>query len=193
MTTGDETEAAKTSPQVATPAPSAPEPPPQLPQPPKTPFDAAAKVVRAVQLKAVRFRAVSARALEGSASITENVTFDAATKFLKPTLTLGEGEFSTETTLLFQLSGKEAGSESVSASYASITATLEAAYTFKPSTPSFSDEELRAFAFCYCPFHVWGYWREFVQSSLARLDLPQFTIPLYLIEQAPKMVQEKFD
>jgi hypothetical protein len=159
----------------------------------KTPFQAAAKVVRAIHLSAVRFRAVSARALDGATTIPENVAFDAGTKFLKPVVVVEEGGFSAKTTLLFQLGGKEAGSESSNASYASISATLEAVYTFKPDATQFSEEEIRDFAFCYCPFHVWGYWREFVQSSLARLDLPQFTLPLFLIEQAPKMVQEKLD
>ena len=56
---------------------------------------------------------------------------------------------------------------------------------------SYSFHDLKDFALCYCPFHVWGYWREFVQSSLARLDLAQFTLPLFLIGQAPQMVQDR--
>ena len=77
--------------------------------------------------------------------------------------------------------------------YAVIQATLEARYSLKPDTPIFDEEDLKNYALCYCPFHVWGYWREFVQSSLARLDLPQITIPLFLIHQAPQLVQDKLN
>lgn len=168
--------------------------PPQAEQPkPKTPFEAAAKVVRSIQLEAVRFHAVSARALEPSHAIPTDITFAASTKFLQPTVMSTEDGFSTETTLVFQVSGQTPGGESPTNPYAVIQATLEARYKLKPDAPKFGEDVLKDFALCYCPFHVWGYWREFVQSSLARLDLPQFTIPLFLIHQAPQMVQDKLD
>ena len=159
---------------------------------PNTPFEAAGAVVRSVQLEDVRFHAVSARALEASRAMPEDVAFVASTRFLRPTVkSTGDG-FSTQTTLAFQVGGQTPGGEPLNP-YAVIQATLEARYSLKSGTQIFGEEDLKDFALCYCPFHVWGYWREFVQSSLARLDLPQFTIPLFLIHQAPQMVQDKLD
>ena len=159
---------------------------------PNTPFEAASKVVRSTQLEAVRFHAVSARALEASRAMPEEVTFVASTRFLRPTVkSTGDG-FSTQTTLVFRVGGQTPDGEPPNP-YTVIQATLEARYRLKSGAPRFGEEDLMNFALCYCPFHVWGYWREFVQSSLARLDLPQFTIPLFLIHQAPQMVQDQLD
>jgi hypothetical protein len=94
--------------------------------------------------------------------------------------------------LIFRLAGTLPSSEE-STTLAIVRATITAGYRFKPSSEEVSEEELRNFALCYAPFHVWGYWREFVQNSLARLHLPTVTIPLFLIQQAPNMVQEKID
>ena len=157
----------------------------------KEPFAAAAKVVRSVQLIAVRFSACSAQLLESIDVIPDEVDLSVSIKFLTPTILPVNDGFSTKTTLLFQMGGKHG--EGSPKPYAVVRATLEARYDLKPDTPRFSDGDLRDFALCYCPFHVWGYWREFVQSSLARLDLPQITVPLFLIVQAPQMVRDKLD
>ena len=34
------------------------------------------------------------------------------------------------------------------------------------------------------PFNSWGYWREFVQSSLSRLGYPPLTLPLFRVQLA---------
>jgi hypothetical protein len=160
---------------------------------PRTPFDAAAKVVRCIHLATVKFGAFSAQALETSDAIPEDVVFAASTKFLRPTVMPTDGGFSTTTTLVFQVGGRMPGAESPPSPYALIRATLEARYDLKPNSPTFSEDDLNDYALCYCPFHVWGYWREYVQSSLARLDLPQFTLPLFLIDKAPGMVTDRLD
>ena len=154
----------------------------------RTPFTAAAKVVKHVQLAAIHFGDFSARAMDAEA-IPEEEKIAASTVFLKPTCSRSGEGFSTKTLLNFQMKGSGDGAKL----YAVASATLEATYTLKPEAPSFEDEDLDDFALCYCPFHVWGYWREFVQSSLARLDLPQVTVPLFLIAQAPQMVRDKLD
>jgi hypothetical protein len=157
----------------------------------KTPFEAAAKVVLATQLATVRFRAISARALEAADAIPKEVNFATTTKFLRPSVASTQGGFYTKTTLVFQIGGKLPDSDSTPTPYAVIQATVEVRYNLKPEAPEFSKDDLEDYALCYCPFHVWGYWREFVQSSLARLDLPQITVPLFLIQQAPQMVQDR--
>lgn len=178
------------TPEVVTPPPV--ETPPAAPKP-RTPFDAAAKVVQSVQLAAIHFSACSAQALETARAIPDDASLSASTKFLKPTIALVDGGFSTTTTLLFEVSGRLPDAVASPTPYAVIRATIEARYTLKPDAAKFSDDDLKDYALCYCPFHVWGYWREFVQSSLARLDLPQLTIPLFLIAQAPQMVQDKLE
>lgn len=160
---------------------------------PRSAFATAAKVVRAVQLHSVRFGAFSAHALENVDAIPEADTFSVTTKFLRPSVDVTENGFATRTTLLFRLGPTQSGEASSSKPYAVIQATLSASYGLKPDSPEFSKDDLADYALCYCPFHVWGYWREFVQSSLARLDLPQVTIPLFLINQAPEMVQDSLD
>jgi hypothetical protein len=162
---------------------------------PTGPFDAAAKVVRAVQLSGIHFSSCSAHALDAADTITNDVDLAASTRFLRPIVARSDEGFSTKTTLLFQLGGKSTDAEqpSTTTPYAVIRATIEASYRLKPDAPRFSDDEVKDYALCYCPFHVWGYWREFVQSSLARLDLPQLTVPLFLISQAPQMVQDSLD
>ena len=80
-----------------------------------------------------------------------------------------------------------------------VKATLEALYVFKDDAPDFNDEQLRTFALHYCPFHVWGYWRElgdwreFVHSSLARLEFPPLTVPLFQIDMAQAFVVDEVD
>lgn len=168
-------------------------PPAAVETKPRTPFTAAAKVVLCTNLAAVHFAGFSAQALEPADAIPEDVVFEASTRFLHPTVTPTDDGFLTKTTLVFQVRGRRPDSESSSTPYATIRATLEARYLLKPGSAEFGEDDLKDYALCYCPFHVWGYWREFVQSSLARLDLPQFTIPLYLIHQAPQMVRDRVD
>ena len=161
--------------------------------PKPTPFDAAAKVVRVVQLTTIHFSACSAQALETADAIPDDVDLVPSMKFSTPTVVVVDDCFSTSTTLLFQVGGKLPEAEGALKPYAVVRATIEAKYKLKPDAPKFSDDDLKDYALCYCPFHVWGYWREFVQSSLARLDLPQITVPLFLIAQAPQMVQDQLE
>ena len=77
--------------------------------------------------------------------------------------------------------------------YVVVKAMLEASYAFKDGSPDFTDEQLKTFALHYCPFHVWGYWREFVHSSLARLEFPSLTIPLFQIDMAQAFVVDEVD
>jgi hypothetical protein len=192
MTTDQTPTTPEQTPPAAIPTPSAVAPKTE-PRPKTPPFDAAARVVQVVQLASIHFSACSAQALEAADAIPEDVNFSASTRFLTPGVTLLDDGFATTTTLLFQVGGKMPDAEAPPKPYAVIRATIEAKYNLKPESPKFSDDDLKDYALCYCPFHVWGYWREFVQSSLARLDLPQITVPLFLIAQAPQMVQDKLE
>src|SRR4051794_10791530 len=93
---------------------------------PRTPFEAAARVVRTIQLTGVRFQAFSARAVVHPAAIPEGVSLAATTKFLRPTIARSEGGFSSRTTLVFQVSGSSAPEDHKP--FGTIQATLEAEY-----------------------------------------------------------------
>lgn len=41
------------------------------------------------------------------------------------------------------------------------------------------DEDLDSFALINGCYNAWSYWREFVQSSLARLEMPMVTVPTF--------------
>lgn len=58
-----------------------------------------------------------------------------------------------------------------------LEATFELEYTL-PSDLNASDEELNAFARLNGLFNAWPYFREFVQASMARMQLPPLVLPL---------------
>lgn len=159
---------------------------------PNAPFQAAKKVIMALELDRVRFSSFSAQGLVGPDNIPDATSFGASTKFLRPVVERHEGGFNATSTLVFQLTGQR-GEDSETESFAVVRATFETVYAFKRDSNDFSDDDLRDFALCYCPFHAWGYWREFVQSSLSRMDLPAVTVPLYRIDMALKLVKDQID
>ena len=61
---------------------------------------------------------------------------------------------------------------------AEIRGTFELSYEI-PDDESFSSEELDAFAQVNAVFNAWPYWRELVQTSLARMSMPILTVPVF--------------
>lgn len=49
------------------------------------------------------------------------------------------------------------------------------------SNEKLSQEQMEAFAERNVGYHVWPYWREYVQSSCMRLNIEPIEIPLYLV------------
>ena len=66
---------------------------------------------------------------------------------------------------------------------AEIRGTFELLYRI-PADEDFSSEELAAFAQINAVFNAWPYWREFVQTSLARMDMPVLTVPVFRIHRS---------
>lgn len=66
-----------------------------------------------------------------------------------------------------------------------ITATFEGRYT---SDVKIDEQSIQAFSDNNVGYNVWPFWREFVQSSCARIGLPNYiTIPLYrLVKVSPE-------
>lgn len=123
----------------------------------------------------------------------------ASTNFSRPIVdTIGESKdtgFRATSTLLFRLDASSPSSDQSDEieSCVVVKATLEASYVCKDDAANFTDEQLKAFALHYCPFHVWGYWREFVHSSLARLEFPALTVPLFQIDMAQALVTDEVE
>jgi hypothetical protein len=66
-----------------------------------------------------------------------------------------------------------------------ITATFAAHYLLRADADV--DQILSAleeFAGCNVGYHVWPYWREYVQSTCARLGIPPVPVPLYRVPAA---------
>jgi hypothetical protein len=60
-----------------------------------------------------------------------------------------------------------------------VDATFELVYSYPPDTqPVPTPEELQAFADTNSLMNCWPYWRELVQSMVARMNLPPITVPL---------------
>ena len=129
----------------------------------------------------------------------DNARLQASTNFLRPGVDLlgdeEDGGFKATSTLVFRLDLRSLSSDEDGDSEPCVVvkATLEASYAFKDSAPVFTEEQLKTFALHYCPFHVWGYWREFVHSSMARLEFPPLTVPLFQIDMAQAFVVDEVD
>ena len=54
-----------------------------------------------------------------------------------------------------------------------------------------NESQLEAFAKLNGIYNVWPYWREYVQSSSARMGLPPVVLPVLTVEAIQKMAQEK--
>lgn len=59
-----------------------------------------------------------------------------------------------------------------------IKAKFEATYLSQKEVDANAISE---FGKCNVGYHVWPYWREFVQSSCVRMDIPIVTVPFYRI------------
>lgn len=68
------------------------------------------------------------------------------------------------------------GSETEEPTLISIKASFSALYLLKAKL---SDECLKEFGHHNVPYHVWPYWREYAQSTLARMGLKPVNIPFY--------------
>jgi hypothetical protein len=56
-----------------------------------------------------------------------------------------------------------------------------------PGITAFSDEQLNAFGCVNGLYNAWPYWREHVQSSIARMGLPPFVVPVLTVAELQKM------
>lgn len=164
-----------------------------------TPIHVANQVVTRTHLVRVRFAGMSAHARTTLDELDDDADLRASTNFRRPGVDgIGDGNdggFKASSTLIFRLGARSPApdDDNESETCVVVKATLEVSYGFNDDSPDFTEEQLRTFALHYWPFHVWGYWREFVHSSLARLEFPALTVPLFQIEMAPALVVDEVD
>jgi hypothetical protein len=103
--------------------------------------------------------------------------------FTRPVVKSAGSRIAITSTLLFRILPKE-GPPAVD-----LRATAELVYVRKIE-PAVTDEDIDQFACVNAPFNAWAYWREFIQSSLARMSLPAFALPLFRISDAASLMTD---
>jgi preprotein translocase subunit SecB len=71
----------------------------------------------------------------------------------------------------------------------SLMATYELTYLIPKETPV-SQQDLNDFARPNAMFNVWPYWREYVQNTITRMNLPPLVLPLFRVKEAAKQVKQ---
>lgn len=152
-----------------------------------TPLQRAGRVATLVKLDDVRFASFSATMLEDRPNTPPS---DVVPKFAftRPRVARQNDRISVSSTFVFSMLTKDATTAEAT-TIATLRATIHIAYLPKDDA-AISDEDLREFANVNVPFNAWGYWREFVHSSLARLQLPPQTLPLFRVHTAHEMMIE---
>lgn len=108
--------------------------------------------------------------------------------FTKPELAATDDSLIVSSTFLFRLAPDDASSRPL----LHLRATAELVYARRPET-KVADADVEAFASINVPFNAWPYWREFTQTSLARLGLPVFPLPLFRAADAQRLVVADVD
>ena len=153
------------------------------------PLARAGRVANMVSLDSVRFTHFSATSLDRPGGTAEKAEVDSRVGFTKPKIRREPEKFVISSTLVFSLHVRPSESQGQSeAPIANLRATIELAYSHKSGQQSITDEDLQEFANVNAPFNAWGYWREYVQSSLARLELPTARIPLFRVQTAQRIM-----
>lgn len=71
-----------------------------------------------------------------------------------------------------------------------ITAIYCVMYSINPEV-KLTEEEKEEFGKTNVPYHVWTYWREYVQNTCNRMSLPVTTVPMLVIDVVPKKEDNK--
>ena len=154
----------------------------------RVPFEGANRVVGRIEVTRVSYTNFHA---QGQREVFE--TIDASSRFsinfnfLRPKISSNGQKFQVDSIFLFTLA---ATNGDVSQTLATVRAGMRVVYALNGVADAQSEDDLSDFALCYMPFHCWGFWRELVHSSLARLEIPPYTLPVYRITMAPSLVVE---
>jgi hypothetical protein len=148
-------------------------------------FSGAARAAAALEIATVRFSSFSALTSYGA---FETLPSDVTVKvgFTRPKVESAGTRVAISSTLLLRVLPTD-GPPAVD-----LRATAELIYVRKAET-TIADADIEEFALLNAPFNAWAYWREFVQSSLARLNLPTLAIPLFRISDAAHLMLTEED
>jgi len=145
----------------------------------------AAEVLQAVQLASVRYTHWAAHAFRNIESLPEEAMIEPVMGFTKPKCRIEDHRISIETSFVFSMQGELPSGHLER--YVALRLGTRLDYILNPKEREFTLEEVETFARRYTAFHAWGYWREYVQSSLPRMDLPSFTLPMLFIDAAEQL------
>ena len=134
------------------------------------------RIVSAVQIDGVRLCESHCRSLVGPTEIARSLAVNPshdATVAREP----GEdGLFLIKTSFFLEIRAED-GEEELQAE---VQGVFELSYRV-PNDEVFSSDELNKFGQVNAVFNAWPYWRELVQSSLARMSMPILTVPVYRV------------
>jgi hypothetical protein len=145
-----------------------------------------ASVIASVELRQVRLVQATVRTRVRDASTIPN----AEVSLTHTTWIMGRGAsgFLVAANLrAFVLSkGQEPGDQSP----ISVDVLFELAYAL-PDALKIDNEVLREFARVNGAFNAWPYWREYVQSTIARMNLPPLVLPVFRVLKADSPAGKK--
>jgi hypothetical protein len=132
---------------------------------------------------------VSARVqIQGVVLIESNVKRGTDTRIgpgeFRVNINIANVEYGTDqaTNRLFVVPGFTLKAERISESEGTLILSIEASFALHYSIQSsgdLEDESVKAFALTNGIFNAWPYWREYVQSTAARMGLPPIVIPVF--------------
>jgi hypothetical protein len=150
--------------------------------PPESPLARASRVANIVDLENVRFVQFSAHAHCSRDDLSTPELIHRAA-FTRPRVSRNGSAIVVSSTFVLTVAKQSAdvGQDTL----ASLRATVELMYRTKGDETTIDDGDLSEFANVNVPFNSWGYWREFVQSSLGRLGFAaNVTLPLFRVHTA---------
>lgn len=125
----------------------------------------------------------------GDLRLLESISSVSLTGGMLPELTqkirVGSKQGNEGRSILAKISLALAGANTDGSEGLRIAATFGLTYNF-PSLDGVTDEMVNGFCRVIGVHNVWPYWREFVQSTLGRMGLPPFYVPLLRLDQLAK-------
>ena len=132
------------------------------------------RIVSVVRIESVRLCEASFRSPVRPSEIADAIGVKASQDAAVAELPGDDGLFLVRTNFSMEVRG--AGDEEEL--QAEVRGAFELSYRL-PTEESFSSEELQAFARVNAVFNAWPYWRELVQTALARMSMPVLTVPVF--------------
>ena len=134
------------------------------------------RLISVVQIESVRLCEVHCRSVAQPSEVADAVRVNTSRKTAVVKEPTEDRAFRIEATFTMEVRSADDDEEL----QAELRGTFELSYGI-PGDVSFSAQELEAFGEVNAVFNAWPYWRELVQSSLARMLLPPLTLPVFRV------------